>query len=147
MFADVARTQFNVDGTGVTVGVLSDSVSQYAGGLADSYKTGDLSASNPVNVIADGARAARPTKAGRCWRTSTTSRPAPTSRSPRPTPDELTFANNINALATTAKANIIVDDVSYPDEPMFQDGLVSQAIDTRDRAGRHLLQLGRQRGQ
>ena len=42
MFADVARTQFNVDGTGVTVGVLSDSVSQFSGGLADSYETGDL---------------------------------------------------------------------------------------------------------
>ena len=30
MFADVARTQFNVDGTGVTIGVLSDSVNQFA---------------------------------------------------------------------------------------------------------------------
>ena len=29
MFADVARTEFNVDGTGVTIGVLSDSVNQY----------------------------------------------------------------------------------------------------------------------
>ena len=34
MFADVARTQFNVDGTGVTIGVLSDSVNQFDGGLS-----------------------------------------------------------------------------------------------------------------
>ena len=39
-------------------------------------------------------------------------------------------ANNIKALANTAGANIIVDDIGYPDEPMFQDGLISQAIDT-----------------
>ena len=39
MFADVARTEFDVDGTGVTVGVLSDSVNQYNGGLSESYGT------------------------------------------------------------------------------------------------------------
>ena len=54
LFADVARTQFNVNGTGVTIGAISDSVSQYAGGLADSYKTGDLNANQPVTVIQDG---------------------------------------------------------------------------------------------
>ncbi len=45
MFADVARTEFNVDGTGVTIGVISDSVNQYVEtingvqytGLAASY--------------------------------------------------------------------------------------------------------------
>ena len=57
MFADVARTQFGVDGTGVTVGVLSDSVNQFAGGLADSVKTGDLpkkaDGTAAVNVLLD----------------------------------------------------------------------------------------------
>ena len=43
---------------------------------------------------------------------------------------DLAFANNIKALANTAKANIIVDDVSYPDEPFFQDGIISQAVNT-----------------
>ena len=55
MFADVARTEFNVDGTGVTIGVLSDSVNQFNGGLSESYGTGDLNPNNPVDVIADGA--------------------------------------------------------------------------------------------
>ncbi len=38
------------------------------------------------------------------------------------------MGNNIEALATTAKANLIVDDISYPDEPFFQDGQIAQAI-------------------
>ncbi len=50
--ADVARTQFNVNGAGVTVGVLSDSASQFAGGLADSVRTGDLPSN--VNILLDG---------------------------------------------------------------------------------------------
>ena len=54
MFADVARTEFNVDGTGVTIGAISDSVSTFAGGLADSYKTGDLNPANPVDVVQEG---------------------------------------------------------------------------------------------
>ena len=48
---------------------------------------------------------------------------------------ELTFANNIQALATTAKANIIVDDVELLRRAMFQDGLVAQAVNTRHRQG------------
>ena len=58
-------------------------------------------------------------------------------------PNELTFANNINALATTAHANIIADDVSYFDEPFFQDGIVAQAVDNVTVAGRDLLRRRR----
>ena len=38
------------------------------------------------------------------------------------------FANNINALATTAGAKVIDDDVTYLDEPFFQPGIVAQAV-------------------
>ncbi|MHB1559808.1 MAG: S8 family serine peptidase, partial [Isosphaeraceae bacterium] len=43
-------------------------------------------------------------------------------------PNELAFANNIKALANQAGAKIIADDVSYSSEPMFQNGIVAQAI-------------------
>ena len=51
---------------------------------------------------------------------------------------QLNFANNIRALAgdPTApnyqagfKADVIVDDIIYLDEPFFQDGIVAQAVD------------------
>jgi hypothetical protein len=41
---------------------------------------------------------------------------------------EADFADGIVALAT-AGAKIIDDDIGYPDEPFFQDGIVAQAID------------------
>jgi subtilisin family serine protease len=42
---------------------------------------------------------------------------------------EADFANGITKLAA-AGAKVIDDDVGYPDEPFFQDGLVAQAINT-----------------
>jgi Subtilase family len=42
---------------------------------------------------------------------------------------EADFANGIKSLAA-AGAKVIDDDVGYPDEPFFQDGLIAQAINT-----------------
>jgi hypothetical protein len=47
---------------------------------------------------------------------------------------EADFANGIQALAS-AGAQIIADDVGYFDEPFYQDGLIAQAIDTVQAGG------------
>ena len=111
--ADVARQQFGVDGTGVTVGVLSDSVSQFAGGLADSVKTGDLPDPN-VKVIQDGPRRAA-TDEGRAMLENIHDI-APGAALAFATADggELGFANNIQALGDRPAPRSIVDDVGYP---------------------------------
>ena len=44
-------------------------------------------------------------------------------------PSEVNFANNIVRLRTEANCDIIDDDVGYYDEPVFSDGIVSEAVD------------------
>ncbi len=113
------------DGTGVEVGVLSDSYNNLNGAATD-IASGDLPAGGVTVVqdlssggsdegrallqlihdIAPGADLSFATAFG----------------------GSLNFANNIRALAQ-AGADIIVDDVVYLTEPFFQDGVVSLAVD------------------
>ena len=47
---------------------------------------------------------------------------------------ELSFQQNIEALQA-AGSQIIVDDIGYADEPMFQDGLIAQGVNAVTQAG------------
>ena len=66
---------------------------------------------------------------------------------------QLNFADNIRSLAGLPgaphavagfKADVIVDDIIYPDEPMFQDGIIAQAVDEVVAQRRVVLLVGRQ---
>ena len=124
-----------VDGTGVKVGVLSDSYDKAAGAVT--HAAGDIASDNlpgaantcghtTVSTIADAAGSG--TDEGRAmmqivhdlapgspldFATAFTSEPS--------------FATNITKLANQG-AKVIVDDVTYFDEPMYQDGIVEQAV-------------------
>jgi hypothetical protein len=133
MGADIARNDFGVDGSGVTIGVLSDSYNNLNGARTD-ISTGDipgvgnpLGNTTPVNVLADLSVGGRDEgramaqlvhdiapKADLAFHTAFTGQAG--------------FANGIIALAN-AGAEVIVDDVSYFDEPFFQDGIIAQAVD------------------
>ena len=131
-FSNVARQQFNVDGTGVTVGVLSDSVNQYpttGSGIPASVASGDLPSNPPVNVLQDGP--AGSTDEGRAMLENIYDiAPGAGLAFATAGGSDLAMADNIKALANTAKSNIIVDDVGFADEPFFQDGIISQAVNT-----------------
>jgi subtilisin family serine protease len=167
-----ARTASNVDGTGVTVGILSDSYDCYAlyaqsgsgvpasgnngyasngfsATAADDITSLDLPAANNINVLEEAS-------------TSTDSTGTTCGFSPEFLPNgdegrammqivhdvapgaklafhtaaitEADFAQGIQDLAT-AGAKVIADDVSYFDEPFFQDGLVAQSVDMVNAAG------------
>lgn len=129
--ADVARQTYRVDGTGVTVGVLSDSVNQAANpggrprGLAGSVASGDLPSN--INILSDGS----PTDSdeGRAMLENIRDiAPGANLAFATAFSGLLGFAQNIMALQTQAGANVIVDDVGYAREPIFQDGVISQAV-------------------
>jgi subtilisin family serine protease len=138
MRSDVARSQFGVDGAGVRVGILSDSFDCAAGPFAQGQDftragqdvvNGDLPLG--VRVLEDlyTVPDAECTDEGRAMSqiihdiapgASISFHTAFTS--------EEDFAAGIAALASDG-ARVIVDDVGYFDEPMFEDGVVAKAID------------------
>ena len=78
------------------------------------------------------------TKAGPWRRSCTPWRRARSSTIDTASNSEADFAAGITQLQKLG-ANIIVDDVGYPDEPVFQDGVVAQAIDAAAAAGRRVF--------
>jgi len=116
------RNETGFDGAGVTVGVLSDSVNQFAGGLADSVATGDL----PANVVvlqddtsgSDEGRAMLEIVhdlapgANLMFRTAFLG--------------ATDFAQGIRDLFN-AGATVITDDIGYANSPFFNDGVIALA--------------------
>lgn len=128
MNSDDARATWSVDGTGVTVGTLSDSYDCALAPITDAatdVTNGDLPAGIAVlddtvcpgsdegrammQIIADVAPGA-----DQAFHTASNG--------------QADFAQGIEDLAA-AGANVIVDDVTYFGEPFFQDGIVAQAVD------------------
>ncbi len=139
LFADIARTSTALTGAGQTVGILSDSFAR-TGSVRDTsttpalgatgtlrnsipQKSGDLPATvairrddsvggdegagmgELVHDIAPGAAIAFHTAFG----------------------GQSVFAEGITDLCTTAGSTVVVDDVIYFAEPMYQDGIIAQA--------------------
>jgi subtilisin family serine protease len=126
MRADIARTTFGVSGAGVKVGVLSDSFNCGAGATGN-VMSGDLST---VEVIQEDPGCGSGTDEGRAM-LQIVHDVAPGASLAFATAEggQANFANNILALKAIG-ARVIVDDVFYFAEPMFQDGIIAQAIDT-----------------
>jgi len=123
--ADTARTVFGLDGTGTTVGVISDSFNCLFGAAGD-VAAGDLST---VTVVQEHPTCSQATDEGRAM-LQIVHDVAPGAGLAFATGvgGQATFANNIRALRD-AGAGVIVDDLIYLAEPMFQDGVVAQAVD------------------
>ena len=129
--SDEARARYSVDGTGITIGILSDSFNSQ-GGYAGDIATGDLPSG--IKVLQD-LPPGEGTDEGRAM-AQLVYKVAPGAKIAFTTAfsDITAFANGIINLAKPvaqggAGAKIIVDDVAYENEPYFQDGLVSQAVE------------------
>ena len=120
------RDSFGVTGAGIKIGVLSDSFNDLGGAAADEAD-GALPAN--VTVLQDDPYG-NGTDEGRAM-LELAHQIAPGAQLYFATAEggDQNFANNIAALGA-AGCNIILDDVTYYDEPMFQEGVISQAIDS-----------------
>ncbi|MEM0983447.1 MAG: S8 family serine peptidase [Planctomycetota bacterium] len=137
LFAASARSQFGVDGSGIRIGVISDSYNANRGASAG-IASGDLPTN--VSVLRDDFGFNRVDE-GRAMielihdlapgaeilfhsAFNNTTLPA----------FEASIAFAVDRLIA-AGADIIVDDVAYLDQPIFQDGLAGQAADRAFAAG------------
>ena len=139
--ADAARSAFDIDGSGITVGVLSNSYNKDSSAPTTAetdIASGDLpGAANPcnrltpINVIAESQNQdpSRNTDEGRAM-LQIVHDLAPGANLAFATADGgiFTFADNIRSLRNTAGASVIVDDIEYLEEPFYQDGPVNLAI-------------------
>ncbi len=138
MRSDLARAQFGVDGTGVRVGVLSDSFDCAPGPFASGQNftragqdavNGDLPLG--VRVLSDlhTVPDSECTDEGRAMMQIVHDvAPGASLSFNTAMISEEDFADGIVALANDG-ARVVVDDVEYFDEPMFEDGVVANAID------------------
>ena len=143
-----AREKLGIDGTGTTVGILSDSYN-FLQGEKKGIASGDLPGpGNPegytkkVNVLLDADTIADYNAvyaftdegrgmaeivhdvapgAGLAFYTAYLGQPS--------------FASGIIQLQDEAKCDVIVDDIYYFAEPFFQDGIIAQAADEVSRKG------------
>src|ERR1043166_4961662 len=147
----------NWDGSGMQIGVMSDSFDSQPsveGGSTtaamdvasqDLSGTGNTTNPQPVVVLQDFVSPPNSTNEGRAM-CQIVYDMAPKARIGFATADsgELGFANNIRALAGLPgytypnqdfKGDVVCDDVSYLDEPMFQDGIIAQGVNDVVAAG------------
>ncbi|MGC1164610.1 MAG: S8 family serine peptidase, partial [Solirubrobacterales bacterium] len=131
-----ARSGFAVDGSGVTVGILSDSfdrnplaVTRAAGDVASGDLPGPGSpcgSADPISLLDDSI--ATGSDEGRAMAQIVHDlAPGASIDFATAFTSELGFAANIRRLAADG-AKVIVDDVAYFQEPFFQDGPVAVAI-------------------
>lgn len=124
MRSDLARTLFGVDGTGVTVGTLSDSF-DCLGGAAAGEASGDLPAG--ITVLAEGLCQFGTDEGRGMMELIHDIAPGAAQSFHTASLGEAGFAQGIVDLAS-AGAHVINDDLLLLTEPMFQDGIIAQAV-------------------
>jgi subtilisin family serine protease len=141
--ADLARTSFSVDGSGVSVGILSDSYKAATGGAVEGdgcERDALLGVAQVWGDLPDGVRLLADAAAGGDEGRAMAElihdlAPGAALSFHTALGGEAAFADGIDRLVECG-ADVIVDDIIYFVEPIFQDGLVADAAARAVRAGR-----------
>jgi len=143
LLADVARARYDVDGSGLKIGVISDSFN-YLGGEAYDVDRGVLP--YDVSIVHDDGNGEDEGRAmaqlvhavapgAKLYFSSSMPYGDPSKISLEETlAIQETFAERIRELVELG-CDIIVDDIYIPAEPWFQDGPISLAVDTAVESG------------
>ncbi len=134
MYTELARENFNLDGSGLKIGALSDSYNTL-GGEAAGIASGDLPGAGnpngnttPVTVLLEYSGTGTDEARGMIELIHDVA-PAAEIYARTAFEGEADFAQGILDLEA-AGCDIIVDDVGYFTEPFFQDGVIAQAVDS-----------------
>jgi hypothetical protein len=129
--------RLGIKGDGITVGVMSDSFNTAQLNVqnppfttaAQDVKTGDLPVVNVLEDFDNGGFGGTDEGRAMCQIVYDC---APHCNLAFATAfvSEVDFANNIVALRAQANCDVIVDDISYSDDPVFSDGFLAQAVNT-----------------
>jgi Subtilase family len=132
-----ARAEFEVDGSGVKVGILSDSFNQDGSAAtrqAEDVASGDLPGpgnpcgwTTPVSILEDFSDPEAADEGRGMAQIVHDLAPGASLSFATAFTGITAFADNIKALAT-AGAKVIADDISYFEEPFFQEGPVGVAV-------------------
>ncbi len=140
LHADLARSTFGLDGTGVTVGILSDSFNRTTGpdeaGATDTMATDIANGYLPANtrILNDDPYPGGTDEGRGMAQIVHQIAPGASILFDTAVGGQAIFAQHILDLAA-AGAKVIVDDVSYYNEPDYQDGIIAQAISTVEKQG------------
>ena len=127
MRADEARSTFAIDGSGITVGALSDSFDCTGTQEAANVASGDLPSG--IVVLDDSFCPSGRDEGRAMMQLIHDSAPGASQQFHTGFGGQADFATGILELAA-AGSDVIVDDVFYFAEPFFQDGVIAQAVDT-----------------
>ena len=123
---DAARDSFGVDGSGVSIGVMSDAIDQ----LGSLQATGEL----PDVFVLPGKAGAGGSEGTAMLEIITGMAPGAKLYFATANNGVASFARNIKDLANHG-CRVIVDDVGYFREPVFEDGPIAQAVNEVAKAG------------
>lgn len=127
MEVDKVLEDLGFNGSGVKVGVLSDSFN-YLGGADDDIASGDLPPADRIDIIEDSAHHIDRDEGRAMMQVVHDVAPGADLAFHTARGGEAIFANGIRKLAALG-CNIIVDDIFVLREPAFQDGIIAQAVD------------------
>ena len=131
ILSDVVRDELGIDGAGITIGTLSDSFN-CLGGAAGNTASGDLPSN--INVLDDNFCNSATDEGRAMMQLIMDVAPGADQAFHTANGGQAVFAQGILDLAD-AGCDVIVDDIIYLAEPMFQDGIIAQAVNTVVDAG------------